>query len=624
MFLPQKMDKILIISLDEYKSRIIKYFHEKGVMQVASTDLNKDFPLELSKDINSLLVKIERIFETFSLVREEKTKKEQIKTFLGEYLIYREEERQKFPEFRKFLVEHSGEINEIYKRVEDLSAKISKDKEKIEYLQSEYELLSKIEFDIDLRYLGRDKFIFICIGKLKKDIEDEEIEFYKKEDYVLVISPTDKIDKVLRNVEVIEIKKTGTPKENLEKIEKEIEDLKKEICNYEEEIKKIKNKKEKLFKAYHEVLNIEKERADIPTRFGRTEKTMVITGYLPKEEVSTVNRDINDLTKGHCHIELLGGNDPPVKLSNPKIIKPFEMLVEMFGTPKYSEIDPTFILAPVYILFYAIMLGDVFYGVLQTIFAFLLYRGIGKKSKGMRDFSYILLACGIATIIAGVIMGSYFGDIFKYGGYKIPSLLNPLENPMSLLKLALIIGIIHLNVGITLGLIKNVMNKSYKSGLFENISWYFTQIGGGILIGTFFQWFLFSETVTNMGIVFALIGISLIVYDKKGLSFFDFTGFLGDWLSYARILALALATSGIAMTVNIVARMVYGFPIIGIILAFLVFVGGQLFNFVLEALGSFVHSLRLHYVEFFSKFYESGGEKFVPFRMERKLTEVIE
>jgi len=70
--------------------------------------------------------------------------------------------------------------------------------------------------------------------------------------------------------------------------------------------------------------------------------------------------------------------------------------------------------------------------------------------------------------------------------------------------------------------------------------------------------------------------------------------------------------------------MVYGLPIIGMILAFLVFVGGQLFNFVLEALGSFVHSLRLHYVEFFSKFYESGGEKFVPFRMERKLTEVIE
>jgi len=300
------------------------------------------------------------------------------------------------------------------------------------------------------------------------------------------------------------------------------------------------------------------------------------------------------------------------------------MLVEMFGTPKYSEIDPTFILAPVYILFYAIMLGDVFYGVLQTIFAFLLYRGIGKKSKGMRDFSYILLSCGIATIIAGAIMGSYFGDIFKYGGYKIPSLLNPLENPMSLLKLALIIGIIHLNVGITLGLIKNIMNKSYKSALFENISWYFTQIGGGILIGRFFQWFLFSETVMDIGIIFALIGVSMIVYDKKGLSFFDFTGFLGDWLSYARILALALATSGIAMTVNIVARMVYGLPIIGMILAFLVFVGGQLFNFVLEALGSFVHSLRLHYVEFFSKFYESGGEKFVPFRMERKLTEVIE
>ncbi|MCK4636657.1 MAG: V-type ATP synthase subunit I [Methanomicrobia archaeon] len=624
MFLPQKMDKILIISTDEYKSKLIKYFHEKGVMQVVTTDLNKDFPLELSKDINSLLAKTERVFETFSLAKEEKTKKEQIGIFLREYLTYREEEKQRFPEFKKFLEEHSREIERVYKHVEDLSAKITKNKETIEYLQSEYELLSKIQFDIDLKYLGRGRFIYICIGKLKEDFVDEEIELYKKGDHVLVVSPMKKLDMVLSKVEVIEIKKIGTPKENMEKIEKKIEYVKSEIYDCEEEIKKIKTEKEKIFTAYHEILKIEKERADIPTRFGRTEKTIAITGYLPQKEVSTVNKEITDLTEGYCHVELLEGDDPPVKLSNPRLIRPFEMLVEMFGTPKYSELDPTFILAPVYIIFYATMLGDVFYGLLQTIFAFLLYRGIGRKSKGMRDFSYILLVCGIATIIAGIIMGSYFGDIFKYGGYRIPFLLNPIENPMVLLKLALIIGIIHLNIGITLGIVNNVINENYKAVLFENVSWYFIQIGGGILIGRFFQWFLFSNTVIYIGIVFALIGVSLVFYDKKGLSFFEFTGFLGDWLSYARILALALATSGIAMTVNIVAKMVYDLPIIGVILALFVFVGGQFFNFVLQALGSFVHSLRLHYVEFFSKFYESGGGKFIPFKMERKVTEVIE
>jgi len=381
MFLPQKMNKLLIISLEEYKSRIIKYFHKKGIMQVVATDLDKDSPLKSSKDINSLLAKIDRIFETFSLVKEEKTKKEQAKTLLKEYLTYREEEKQRFPEFEKFLEEHSGEINETYKRVEDLSAKISKDKEDIEYLQSEHELFSKIEFDIDLKYLGRDKFIFICIGKLKEGIEDEEIVLYKKGDYVLVISPTDKMDKILKSVEVIEIKKTGTPKENLKKIEKEIENLRKEIHNCEVKIKEIKNERGNLFKAYHEILKIEKERADIPTRFGRTEKTIVITGYLPKKEVSTVKEEIEDITEGYCHLELLNCDDPPVKLSNPKVIKPFEMLVEMFGTPKYSEIDPTFILAPFYVLFYATMLGGTFYGLLQTIFAFLLYRGIGRKTK---------------------------------------------------------------------------------------------------------------------------------------------------------------------------------------------------------------------------------------------------
>ena len=624
MFLPQRMSKILIISTEEYKSDIIKYLHEKGVMQIVTTDMDKDVPLESSKKINYLLAKTERIFETFSLVKEQKSKKDQILTLLRDYLTYKEEEKYKFPEIQRFLEEYSDEIEETYSKIEELSSKINKNKEKMEYLESERELLSKIDFDIDLRYLGRGKFVYICIGKLKGELKDEEIEVYRKGEHVLVIAPMEKLQNVLKSVDVIEISMRGTPKENLKRIERDIDSLRQDIFSCENKIREIKNEKEKIFRAYHEVLKIGKERADIPSKFGKTEKTIVVTGYLPDSDVNTVKEEIETLTDEYCHFEVSYGDNSPVKLSNPKIIRPFEMLVEMFGTPKYTEIDPTFILAPFYVLFYATMLGDVFYGVLQTIFAFLLYRGIGRKSKGIRDFSYILLVCGVATIFSGALMGSYFGDFFKYAGYKIPSMLNPLENPMAVLKLALIIGIIHLNIGITLGLIKNIMNRDYRSALLENVSWYFTQIGGGILIGKFFQWFSPSEGLVRIGIVSVIIGVSLIAYDKKGLSFFDFTGFLGDWLSYARILALALATSGIAMTVNIVARMVYDLPVIGIILAFLVFVGGQFFNFILEALGSFVHSLRLHYVEFFSKFYESGGERFTPFKMERNLTEVIE
>ncbi len=624
MFLPQRMNKILIISTEEYGQKIIEYLHKKGVMQISTAEMGKDAPLEHSREINSLLTKIERIFETFSLIKEEKTKKEQVTSLLNEYLRYKEKETRKFPEFDTFLEERSNEIEKIYDRIENISEKIRKKREKIEYLQSEHALLSEIKFDIDLKYLGRGKFIYIAIGKLKEEIEDDEIEVYKKGEYSLVIVPTDKMNMVQGKISVIKLDKTGTPNENLKRIEKEIKNHEEEIEECEKEIKETKEKKEVPFKAYQEILEIEKERADIPTKFGRTEKTIAITGYVPEKEVKKLSEEVETTTEGYCHLETVENEDPPVTLSNPAPIRPYEMLVNMFGTPKYSEIDPTFIVAPIYILFYAIMFGDFFYGFIQTVIAFFLYKGAGKKSKGMRDFSYILLTCGIATMIAGIAMGSYFGDILDYGGYQLPALVNPINDPMTILKLALILGIVHLNIGITLGMANNIMDKKYKSAILENVSWYFAQIGGGILIGKFFQWFTISDTVNTVGIVCAGIGALMIAYDKKGLSFFEFTGFLGDWLSYARILALALATSGIAMTVNIVAKMVYGFPIMGIILAVIVFIGGQLFNFVLEALGSFVHSLRLHYVEFFSKFYESGGKEFTPFKMERKLTEVVE
>jgi len=104
----------------------------------------------------------------------------------------------------------------------------------------------------------------------------------------------------------------------------------------------------------------------------------------------------------------------------------------------------------------------------------------------------------------------------------------------------------------------------------------------------------------------------LLLMGHKAMAMFQVTGFMGDILSYARLMALGLCTTGIAMTVNVLAGMLYALGTIGALFAIVVFLVGHLFNFVINAMGSFVHGLRLHYVEFFTKFYRSGGSEFTP------------
>ena len=124
--------------------------------------------------------------------------------------------------------------------------------------------------------------------------------------------------------------------------------------------------------------------------------------------------------------------------------------------------------------------------------------------------------------------------------------------------------------------------------------------------------------------IFAVIGLIALFVNNKAMGFFELTGFVGDWLSYARLLALGLATSGMALAFNIIAQLMPEIvPYIGIVLLFVILIFAHLANLLIQSLGAAIHSLRLQYVEFFNRFYEGGGKEFTPFRVRRKYTEEI-
>jgi V/A-type H+-transporting ATPase subunit I len=244
---------------------------------------------------------------------------------------------------------------------------------------------------------------------------------------------------------------------------------------------------------------------------------------------------------------------------------------------------------------------------------------------------------GIVTIIVGLLTNSFFGDLiprffFNNPNQQLYSLtiagthfpIEPLRDPLIILVMALLFGLLHLNVGIILAIYQSYKRKDYNSLFTQHLSWIPLQIGGGALIGSMLlhMWDL-GNIEFYIAIIFVIIGLILRLKHAGPLGFFDITGYIGDWLSYARLLALGLGTTGMALAFNIVAQIIpQMIPIVGIVFTPIILIIAHTANLGLQTLGAGVHSLRLQYVEFFNRFYEGGGKKFEPFSINRKYTKL--
>jgi V/A-type H+-transporting ATPase subunit I len=285
------------------------------------------------------------------------------------------------------------------------------------------------------------------------------------------------------------------------------------------------------------------------------------------------------------------------------------------------------------------MLGDAGYGSIILILSIFFYYKFLKVKTSLKDFAFMGIWIGLITTIVGILTNSFFGDFiqrfifkdmtkmlysFNILGIQFP--VEPIRDPLSILIVALFFGLIHLNMGILLALYQSYKNKKYKEFFTKHFTWIILQIGGGGLIGqlllhiwelNIFQFYLFS--------IMVIIGLLLILIDSGPLGLFDITGYIGDWLSYARLLALGLGTTGMALAFNVVAEIVPNMiPFIGIIFVPIILIITHTANLGIQALGAAVHSLRLQYVEFFNRFYEGGGKEFKPFSSNRKYTKINE
>ena len=376
-------------------------------------------------------------------------------------------------------------------------------------------------------------------------------------------------------------------------------------------------------------------------RCAMSKRIFVLIGYVKTTDRLRLNSMLgNEFPHASVFYEEPSPKDRvPVSITLNKFFKPAQLLINMFGLPNYFTFDPTPFVIVSFLIFFGLCFGDVFYGLFLTVFSAWMARKY-RRSEPLSNFMKLFLYAGISTMIFGALTGGWAGDLYNpmYLGegnllLKVKErlmLLDPLSKPVIALLIAIGLGVLNQFYGIALRMYGEILRKNIMNAICDGLLWLIVLPGFLILTSTIFL--KIPEYVVSIGKYLAIIGavglISTQGRNEKGIAgkiitgivslygivgTYGCSGFIGDILSYTRILALSLTTTIIGMAFNIVASLFKTGTFIGMILFIITLVTGHMFNFVMSILGAFIHPARLIFLEFFGRFYEGGATKFQPY-----------
>ncbi len=660
MFRPANMKKLSIITLDKYTDSAVRSLHEASIVQIQdiSERIQEDAEWKqifkpgratpyLGK-VSSLLMKTTSITDFLKSVRaRESGIMPLVKSFINPPAIEKKEMEDLNVE--ELLNKVGDLIEKVESKTNPLTQKLNNlDNEKTKLKNAHKVAENLINIDIDLADLQELKHVSFILGKINdeslikfkenlKTLRSDEIVVFDydaddKDFKILILISLkkleDEISNILRKVdfEKFEISGlSGKPSDIIKEAESRIDSINQEKESIEKDLAVISAEWFPEFKAYKEQLEIEKQRCEISTSFGETNDTVMLEGWVTEKKLQNALDIIEDSTEGNSVVEVsepdIEKDDIPIHLDNPSFAKPYELFVKMYSPPSYREFDPTILMAIVFPFFFGFCLTDAGYGLVDLIIGVIIFLGLGKNNKLMKGFGLILVACGAWTLILGDVTNGFIGNLFGTGAlgnviplnnpFTIPS-INAFVFPQNILIIALLVGAIHITIGLSVGTYNNITRGATRDALGSQVPWLILLAGVAI--------YLFTGSIYGL-VPFLIATLALLMYFNGFFGFMDITGFLGTLLSYSRLLALCLSTGGMAITVNILTHLsIVMLPIIGLILAPIIFILGHIAVGAFMSLGAFINSLRLHYVEYFGQFFIGGGHKFKAFRARRKYT----
>jgi V/A-type H+-transporting ATPase subunit I len=642
------MTKIMIVSHRSEATELLEALQKEGICQILNAEqamVTKDWPelvTEAAKP-KEIEERLGRLAKSIAFLKGYSKKEGGLAAALAPRAVVGEDSYNK-------VVSESG-IFEIIERCEQTENKIEKLKGEIENIYGILKQLWPWEgLETPVEELGQLKKATCLAGLLpsqnfEKVVEEagkfgaavEKIGATNNSYACLVVclnEAVNEIQKLLRSAELEHVSFSlmkGSVRqliqehnEKLNQTQRKLTELDKKAAVLSADLLKL----EILYDHHNNLLNREYAKDTAPA----TERTVVLEGWVREKDYKRLEKLVLWFhASSLARIAPVEGEEIPVDIENPNIIKPFEVVTRLYGMPQYFNIDPTAFLAPFFTVFFALCLADTGYGLLMVVIA----AWLTVKMQGDKKLLIMLGICGVSTAIFGALTGGWFGDIIQQ---FIPALepmrhklmlFDPLANPIPFLALALGLGYFQINVGIAIALGHDLKHGDFVSAIFNRLTW--LVMLNSILIFGFGKFGLISGHIGSIfGKIAIVPAVMILLFSHReggwgarlGMGFYNVFStifFLGDVLSYLRLMALGMVGGGLAMAINVLAKIAMGLPYgIGIIAMVLILVGGHLFNLAMSALGAFVHTLRLQYVEFFPKFLIGGGRNFEPLAKQYK------
>jgi V/A-type H+/Na+-transporting ATPase subunit I len=556
------------------------------------------------------------------------------------------------------------ELPQLEREVEELTVRRSKLDTRVKELEQKIlEITPFLDVPADLNlYHGYKRFTTIA-GYVSREVIikvpcEMHISKGKEKNFVVVVFLTEQksdVEKALQEAGFQSVPvpdESGSPKGRIEFYSSEIAALNKEILEISSQLENVKQKHAGFLVACEELLKAEVDQTEAPLRFATTKQTFVAEGWVPTEKVTAVTNSLIHVAEGKIFVTVLPTDlehdNVPVEYNNPDFAKPTQVLMDVYSRPKYTEVDPTLMISIVFPLFFGLIVGDVGYGLIFLAMAL----GLRKFLKGEagEQLLAVLRNASISTIFFGIIFSEFLGFAIPgwnpviYSRHLMSEHGGHGPNIPELMVLSIWIGIIHLSLGRILGMYNHAKQDHGHHrtlAVMANFGW--LAVMWGIIIAIWSSAAIpLMPNLTGLPVIVSILNIGhiiggvlilmgiIFIARENVLEVIELPTIVSHVLSYARIVAVGLSGVAIAMVVNYMSIEMFInpalenftiFSIVMILIGLGIFLFGHTLNIALSILGGGLHSIRLHYVEFFTKFYKGGGQKYNPFGMKRRFTE---